>query len=56
MGHNSVKAIQVITEAERRAFADRNLYLVTQIVKLPVKELDSVYMNRMSDFFRSFEI
>jgi gamma-glutamyltranspeptidase/glutathione hydrolase len=23
MGHNSVKAIQVITEAERRAFADR---------------------------------
>jgi gamma-glutamyltranspeptidase/glutathione hydrolase len=25
MGHNSVKAIQVITEAERRAFADRNL-------------------------------
>ncbi len=26
-GHNSVKAIQVITEAERRAYADRNYFL-----------------------------
>jgi gamma-glutamyltranspeptidase/glutathione hydrolase len=26
MGHNSLKAIQVITEAERRAFADRNAW------------------------------
>ncbi|MFT7336104.1 MAG: gamma-glutamyltranspeptidase/glutathione hydrolase [Porticoccaceae bacterium] len=53
MGHNSVKAIQVITEAERRAFADRNSYLGDpDFVKLPVKELlDSVYIkNRMSDF------
>jgi gamma-glutamyltranspeptidase/glutathione hydrolase len=53
MGHNSVKAIQVITEAERRAFADRNSYLGDpDFVKLPVKELlDSIYMkNRMSDF------
>jgi gamma-glutamyltranspeptidase/glutathione hydrolase len=53
MGHNSVKAIQVITEAERRAFADRNSYLGDpDFVKLPIKELlDSVYIkNRMSDF------
>jgi gamma-glutamyltranspeptidase/glutathione hydrolase len=53
MGHNSVKAIQLITEAERRAYADRNSYLGDpDFVKLPVKELlDSIYMkNRMSDF------
>jgi gamma-glutamyltranspeptidase/glutathione hydrolase len=53
MGHNSLKAIQVITEAERRAFADRNAFLGDpDFVKLPVRELlDSVYINnRMSDF------
>lgn len=53
MGHNSLKAIQVITEAERRAFADRNAFLGDpDFVKLPVKELlDSTYINnRMSDF------
>lgn len=53
MGHNSVKAIQVITEAERRAYADRNSFLGDpDFVKLPVKELlDSIYIkNRMSDF------
>jgi gamma-glutamyltranspeptidase/glutathione hydrolase len=53
MGHNSLKAIQVITEAERRAFADRNAFLGDpDFVKIPVKELlDSVYIqNRMSDF------
>ena len=56
MGHNSVKAIQVITEAERRAYADRNSFLGDpDFVQLPVKELlDSAYIkNRMSDF--SFE-
>lgn len=56
MGHNSVKAIQVITEAERRAYADRNSFLGDpDFVKLPIKELlDSTYIkNRMSDF--SFE-
>jgi len=56
MGHNSLKAIQVITEAERRAYADRNSFLGDpDFVKLPVKELlDSTYIrNRMSDF--SFE-
>lgn len=53
MGHNSVKAIQVITEAERRAYADRNAFLGDpDYVKLPVKELlDSTYIqNRMSSF------
>jgi len=53
MGHNSVKAIQVITEAERRAYADRNSFLGDpDFIQLPVKELlDSTYIkNRMSDF------
>lgn len=53
MGHNSLKAIQVITEAERRAFADRNAFLGDpDFVKIPIKELlDSIYIqNRMSDF------
>lgn len=53
MGHNSVKAIQLITEAERRAYADRNSFLGDpDFVKLPVKELlDSTYIHqRMSDF------
>jgi gamma-glutamyltranspeptidase/glutathione hydrolase len=53
MGHNSPKAIQLITEAERRAYADRNFYLGDpDFVKLPLKELvDSTYLkNRMSDF------
>jgi gamma-glutamyltranspeptidase/glutathione hydrolase len=37
MGHNSLKAIQVITE-ERRAFADRNAFLGDpDFVKIPVK-------------------
>ncbi|MBW4362293.1 gamma-glutamyltransferase [Flavobacterium taihuense] len=53
MGHNSMKAIQVITESERRAYADRNYYLGDpDFVKLPMKELqDSTYLkNRMSNF------
>lgn len=53
MGHNSQKAIQVITEAERRAYADRNYFLGDpDFVKLPIKELqDSTYLkNRMADF------
>ncbi|NGY38794.1 gamma-glutamyltransferase [Flavobacterium sp. XN-5] len=53
MGHNSVKAIQVITEAERRAYADRNAFLGDpDYLKLPIKELlDSTYIkNRMSSF------
>jgi gamma-glutamyltranspeptidase/glutathione hydrolase len=53
MGHNSMKAIQVITEAERRAYADRNYFLGDpDFVKLPMKELqDSTYLkNRMNNF------
>jgi gamma-glutamyltranspeptidase / glutathione hydrolase len=52
MGHNSQKAIQVITEAERRAYADRNYFLGDpDFVKLPIKELqDATYLkNRMAD-------
>lgn len=52
-GHNSVKTIQVITEAERRAYADRNYYLGDpDFVKIPMNELiDATYLkNRMSDF------
>ena len=53
MGHNSQKAIQLITEAERRAYADRNYFLGDpDFVKLPMKELaDTNYLKtRMSDF------
>lgn len=53
MGHNSLKTIQVITEAERRAYADRNYFLGDpDFVKLPMKELvDPTYLEkRMSDF------
>jgi gamma-glutamyltranspeptidase/glutathione hydrolase len=53
MGHNSQKTIQVITEAERRAYADRNYFLGDpDFVKLPLKELvDPTYLEkRMSDF------
>lgn len=56
MGHNSLKTIQVITESERRAFADRNYFLGDpDFVKLPLKELvNPTYLEkRMSDF--SFE-
>jgi gamma-glutamyltranspeptidase/glutathione hydrolase len=56
MGHNSTKAIQVIVEAERRAYADRSVYLGDpDFVKIPVKGLISEkYLNqRMANF--SFE-
>jgi gamma-glutamyltranspeptidase/glutathione hydrolase len=32
MGHNSPEAIQIIVEAERRAYADRNFFLVILIM------------------------
>ena len=36
-GHNSTKAIQVITEAERRAYADRSYFLGDpDFVKIPM--------------------
>ena len=53
MGHNELKTIQVITEAERRAYADRNFYLGDpDFVTLPVKELlePSYLEKRMKDF------
>jgi len=53
MGHNSLKTIQVITEAERRAYADRNYFLGDpDFVKLPIEELvsPSYLEKRMSDF------
>lgn len=55
-GHNSLKSIQVITEAERRAYADRSFYLGDpDFVNIPNKELISpdYLKDRMSDF--SFE-
>jgi len=52
-GHNSEKAIQVITEAERRAYADRSYYLGDpDFVQIPTDTLISKnYLNgRMDDF------
>lgn len=56
MGHNSAEAIQIIVEAERRAYADRSYYLGDpDFVKIPLKALmDDAYLKqRMSNF--SFE-
>jgi gamma-glutamyltranspeptidase / glutathione hydrolase len=53
MGHNSTQAIQVIVEAERRAYADRSVYLGDpDFVKIPVKELisEKYLKQRMSNF------
>lgn len=52
-GHNSVKSIQVMVEAERRAYADRSYFLGDpDFVDIPTKELLSdVYLkDRMDDF------
>ena len=52
-GHNSPEAIQLIVEAERRAYADRSAFLGDpDFVKIPLKELmDSEYLkNRMATF------
>ena len=53
MGHNSPEAIQVIVEAERRAYADRSYFLGDpDFVKIPLKELmDTEYLKkRMATF------
>ena len=53
MGHNSVETIQIITEAERRAYADRNYFLGDpDFVEIPIsKLLDDDYLRiRMSTF------
>jgi gamma-glutamyltranspeptidase / glutathione hydrolase len=55
-GHNSLKTIQIITEAERRAYADRSFYLGDpDFVQIPLKTItnDTYLKARMSDF--SFE-
>jgi len=53
MGHNSTQAIQVIVEAERRAYADRSVYLGDpDFVKIPIRELisEKYLKERMSNF------
>ncbi|MBC3758832.1 gamma-glutamyltransferase [Hyunsoonleella sp. SJ7] len=55
-GHNSLKTIQTITEAERRAYADRSFYLGdSDFVKIPIQTLisDAYLTGRMDNF--SFE-
>ena len=55
-GHNSLKTIQAITEAERRAYADRSFYLGDpDFIKIPVETLikEDYLSGRMLDF--SFE-
>jgi gamma-glutamyltranspeptidase/glutathione hydrolase len=55
-GHNSLKSIQVLTEAQKRAYADRGFYLGDpDFVNIPSETLTSdVYLHRrMIDF--SFE-
>ena len=53
MGHNSAEAIQIIVEAERRAYADRSQFLGDpNFVKIPVKALlsEDYLKDRMSTF------
>ena len=52
-GHNTVKSIQLITEAERRAYADRNYFLGDpDFIKIPKRKmLDADYLkDRMKSF------
>lgn len=53
MGHNSAQGIQIIVEAERRAYADRSYFLGDpDFVKIPLKALmdESYLKERMSSF------
>jgi gamma-glutamyltranspeptidase/glutathione hydrolase len=53
ISHNNTKYIQLLTEAERRAFADRAYYLGdSDFVKVPIDTLisNAYIQNRMSDF------
>ncbi|MBZ0326567.1 MAG: gamma-glutamyltransferase [Altibacter sp.] len=55
-GHNSMKAIQLLAEAERRAYADRSFFMGDpDFVENPIDSLisDHYIKNRMADF--SFE-
>ncbi len=52
-GHNTARTIHLMTEAERRAYADRSVYLGDpEFVNVPVKDLtSSLYITeRMKDF------
>lgn len=52
-GHNTLKTIQIITEAERRAYADRSFYLGDpDFVKIPTDTLiaKGYLNNRMENF------
>jgi len=52
-GHNSTESIQLITEAERRAYADRSFYLGDpDFVNIPIDTLisDAYAKNRMESF------
>ena len=52
-GHNTLETIQIITEAERRAYADRSYYLGDpDFVSIPSEELisDEYLKSRMLDF------
>ena len=52
-GHNSLKSIQLLTEAERRAYADRSFYLGDpDFVEIPINTLisDTYAKNRMETF------
>jgi gamma-glutamyltranspeptidase/glutathione hydrolase len=52
-GHNSAESIQIIVEAERRAYADRSYFLGDpDFVKIPLKALmaDDYLKERMSSF------
>lgn len=53
MGHNTDQSIQVIVEAERRAYADRSTFLGDpDFVKIPIRGLlsDAYLKDRMSTF------
>ncbi|MCL4118068.1 UNVERIFIED_CONTAM: hypothetical protein GTU68_018019 [Idotea baltica] len=53
LDHNSLETIQIITEAERRAYADRSHYLGDpDFVKIPQNQLisDNYLNDRMADF------
>lgn len=53
LGHNTAESIQIIVEAERRAYADRSQYLGDpDFVKIPIKALlaDSYLKDRMATF------
>ena len=52
-GHNSLKTIQVLVEAEKRAYADRSYYLGDpDFVDIPVQALMSdIYLNNRMDLF-----